>query len=529
MLLSQLLAGLPVRCAPGADARVCDLSEDSRTVVPGSLFIARKGLKSDGNAFVEQALRAGATAVLTDNPTLRLAGDRAVPLVYAADVPAAIATIAERFYGQPSAALALMGVTGTNGKTTTTHLAWRLLNHAGRRCGLLGTVRIDDGREVAPATMTTPPATEISRCLATMRESGCVGACMEVSSHALDQRRADALRFRVGVFTNLTGDHLDYHVTMERYAAAKARLFELLPADALAVVAADDPWTPRMLRDCRASVVRCAITPRDAATPAECEAEVLEESLDGMRLRLRGPWGEFAAHTPLIGRYNAMNVLQACVGAHALGMTGDDLALGLPRTDAPPGRLERVSTPADDLSVYVDYAHSDDSLRSVLRTVAGAMPAHRATGALVAAHAGGDRPAQRPARLWCVFGCGGDRDRTKRPRMGRAAADLADRIVVTSDNPRTERPGDIIDEILTGIPPAARDRVDVQADRARAIHHAVLHASPGDVVVIAGKGHETEQILPDGVGGTRRTHFDDREVAREALARRRAGETGASA
>ncbi|MDX2131121.1 MAG: UDP-N-acetylmuramoyl-L-alanyl-D-glutamate--2,6-diaminopimelate ligase [Planctomycetota bacterium] len=525
MLLSELVSGLSVRRDPDRDARVCDLSEDSRTVVPGTLFIARRGLKADGNAFIEQALRAGASAVLTDNASLRLAGDGAVPLVYAPDVPAVLSVIAERFYGGASSRLSLVGVTGTNGKTTTTYLVWRLLNGAGVRCGLVGTVLVDDGREVAASGMTTPPATETSRCLASMVDAGCAAACMEVSSHALHQRRADALRFRVGVFTNLSGDHLDYHGTMDAYADAKARLFERLEPDALAVVNVQDPRAARMTRDCRARVLRCAVATPGALTDAErgadCVATILDESLDAMRLRLRGAWGEIDARVPLVGRYNAMNTLQACACAHALGLGADALAAGLPGLAAPPGRLERVHAPTDDVRVYVDYAHSDDSLRNVLLTVGAVMPGRHHAGDIRSA-AGAPKQTETPSRLWAVFGCGGDRDRTKRPRMGRAAADLADRVVVTSDNPRTERPGDIIDEILAGIPASARPAIEVQADRARAIHHAVRQASPGDVVVIAGKGHETEQILPDGKGGTVRTHFDDREVAREALELRRA-------
>jgi len=513
MELGTLMESLGVRGPVGAAGRVrvCDLTEDSRTVVPGSLFIARRGLKADGKAFVEAAVHAGAVAILTDDPTLQAV----VPVVYAQDIARASALAAERFYGSPSARLALVGVTGTNGKTTTSYLAWQLLNRARRRCGLIGTVVVDDGVEVGPASMTTPPAIELSRSLSVMEEAGCQAASLEVSSHALDQKRADALRFKVGIFTNLTGDHLDYHKTMDAYAAAKARLFEMLPEDALAIVNADDPASARMVRDCQAPVLRCGMGPGEGA-----RVTVLDMSMAGMRLRLDGPWGAVEVLTPLVGTYNAMNVLQAAAACHALGVPGAELEAGLAAVAAPPGRLERVSQPGEAFAVFVDYAHSDDSLRNVL-LAAGRLIPGRGQGLAMEAAAGATSPKREGGRLWVVFGCGGDRDRTKRPRMGRAAAEAADIVVVTSDNPRTERPSDIIDEILTGVPAAMRGKVTVQADRARAIRHALEQMQPGDVVVIAGKGHETEQILPDGQGGTIRTHFDDREVARAVLEERR--------
>lgn len=511
MELGELIEGLGVQAAGDARrVRICDLTEDSRTVVPGSLFVARAGLKADGKQYAAQAARAGAVAILTDDPGLREVPGHPLPVLHAPDVPLASALIAERFYGRPTKHLRLVGVTGTNGKTTISSLVWQLLNGAGVRCGLIGTVLVDDGVEVARAEMTTPPATELSRTMSVMVESGCRAASMEVSSHALDQKRVDGLRFEVGVFSNLTGDHLDYHKTMERYAAAKARLFELLPREGRAVVSASDPWSGRMTRDCRAPVWTTAVVgdPGWRETKADCVAEIERECLDGMDLALEGPWGRIAARVPLIGRYNAMNVLQAAAAAHALGLSAGEIGPGLSRVSAPPGRLEPVHAPGDGVAVFVDYAHSDDSLRNVLATVGAAMPGRGAPGG---------------PRLWAVFGCGGDRDRTKRPRMGRAAAELADVAVVTSDNPRTEQPAAIIDEILAGIPASHRDRVTVQTDRARAIAHAVASAAAGDVIVIAGKGHETEQILPDGRGGTIKTHFDDREVARAALEVRRRG------
>lgn len=513
MKMDELISGLPVRCvhdgagAGGAGAvRVCDLTEDSRTVVPGSLFVARRGTKDDGRRFVEAAVDAGAVAVLTDDEGLRLPGRSRAALLHAADVALVSAHIAERFYGNPSSKLTLIGVTGTNGKTTTTWLIHRMLNAARVRCGLIGTVVVDDGVETAPAVWTTPPAIELSRTLAMMVDAGCKAAVMEVSSHALDQRRVAALAFDIGVFTNLTGDHLDYHGTVESYARAKAMLFERLPAggDGLAIVNADDASADRMLDGCPARVLRCSVEGGEGRAglpgPAWCRGRALAESMGGTSMRLAGPWGEFEERAPLVGRYNLMNALQAVAACHGAGLSPGQIRRALAGATAPPGRLEPVTGPRDPFAVFVDYAHTDDALAKVLSTVRP----------LVGGGGGG-------GRLWVIFGCGGDRDRTKRPRMGRAGAELADLVVVTSDNPRTERPSAIVDEILGGVPTEVRGKVVVQIEREEAIAYAIERAEPGDLIIIAGKGHETEQIMPDGHGGTVRRHFDDREVARAAL------------
>lgn len=493
-LLDGLRDRLGLRVIGSERVRVCDLTEDSRTVLPGSMFVARAGGRSDGRLFAGEAARAGASVILTDDPSA-CAGTGSATVVAARDLPLAVALIAERFYGQPASRLRCVGVTGTNGKSTVTWLTWRMLNECGVRSGLVGTVVVDDGREVARATHTTPPAIELSRTLATMVEQGCAAAVMEVSSHALDQKRADGVAFDVAVFTNLTGDHLDYHGTMEAYAAAKSRLFELVKPEGLAVHRAGDPWAERVLGACRARRVACRVGRGEGAS-----IEILSESLEGMRVRLAGEWGVMEAPVPLVGDYNAMNVLQAVVSAHALGVGRADLERALRRASAPPGRLEPVTRAGDAVAVFVDYAHSDDSLRQVLEAARRAMSA-----------------SGRAGRLHVVFGCGGDRDRSKRPRMGAAASELADRVIVTSDNPRTEKPGDIIEEILAGVPADRRGRVTVEPDRARAIEMAIRSAwvegAGRDVVIIAGKGHESEQIVPDGRGGTTRHHFDDREVA----------------
>ncbi|MCC6322129.1 MAG: UDP-N-acetylmuramoyl-L-alanyl-D-glutamate--2,6-diaminopimelate ligase [Phycisphaerales bacterium] len=532
MRLGDLIHGLDVRLAGlGAalgDLRICDLTEDSRTAMPGSLFIARKGEKSDGTKFIGAAIEAGAAAVLVDDASVRLPalpkGHHEVALLVTGDILLASAQMAERFYGSPSSRLIMIGVTGTKGKTTTAYLIHQILNALGVRTGMIGTVCIDDGVEVAPASLTTPPALEVSCTLGRMVEAGCAACVMEVSSHALHQRRVGAaggVEFRAGMFTNLTGDHLDYHGTMEEYAAAKAMLFAGLPTaedGGVAVVNIMDPAHSGMVKGCRARVLRCSIDKplavRGGGTAPEtlCTAKVLREGADWTEVEFVGPWGHHACRVPLAGEFNVMNALQAAAVVHGVfGGTGEDdfsfaiIAEALARCGAPPGRMEPVTAEGAEITVLVDYAHTDDALKNVLTTVRGTMA--RGCG-------GGGK-----GELWCVFGCGGDRDRTKRPRMGKVASELADRIVITSDNPRTESADGIIAEVLSGVAAESQPRVKVEADRERAIGLAVKGAKAGDVVVIAGKGHETYQILPDPrrAGGTVTREFDDREVARMAL------------
>ncbi|CAN5797889.1 UDP-N-acetylmuramoyl-L-alanyl-D-glutamate--2,6-diaminopimelate ligase [soil metagenome] len=514
MDLDQLIAGVgiqrvsPVVSGRAAAVRICDITEDSRTVMPGSLFIARRGEKSDGRAFAAGAVHAGAAAVLTDDKSLRLPGPSAMPpgsggaeLLLTEDLPRATARLAERFYGDPSTRVATIGVTGTNGKTTTTWLIHQVLNTLGLRCGLMGTICIDDGSETAPASLTTPPALEVSRTLARMHECGCRACAMEASSHALQQGRVAGVRFRVAVFTNLTHDHLDYHGDMESYGAAKALLFESLRDADTAIVNADDPASGRMLAQCGARVVACSL---GAARSAQWTGKILESTLAGMRCAVRGPGHvEREIRLPFIGAHNVMNALQAAAACVAIGAEAEAVLSALEHAKAPPGRLEMVTSWDDPLAVYVDYAHTDDALERVLAVGRGALQA-RAGGS-----AGG--------RLVVVFGCGGDRDRAKRPKMGALAARAADRAIITSDNPRTEDPREIVAEIRAGIAPADRAKVTIELDRAAAINAAIAQARPGDFILIAGKGHEDYQLTPDGRGGILRSHFDDREVARAAL------------
>lgn len=520
MLLDHLIAGLGISAPPGTplDARICDITEDSRSVLPHALFVARRGTKADGRAFAEAAARHGAAAILSDDPALRIDHSPAPALLFSPDVPAAAAHLAERFYGHPTDRLALVGITGTKGKTTSAWLLHQILNHAGLRCGLIGTVCIDDGVEVAPASLTTPPAIELSRTFARMLDAGCAAAVIEASSHALHQKRTAGLRFRLGIFTNLAHDHLDYHGTLDAYADAKAILFESLPSGSqggAAIVNAADPRTPRMVRDTRADILGCLVEgpnlpPAQPAIPIAARASIRAIDPGGMDLDLSGPWltstEPLSIRLPLIGPHNAMNALQAALAATRLGLHPHEALEGLRHASSPPGRLEPVTRPDAPFAVYVDYAHTEGSLRQVLAVARGL----------------------RPRSVHVIMGCGGDRDRAKRPLMGAAAAELADAVWVTSDNPRTEDPQSIIDQIVAGVPPAARARLRVEPDRARAITAAVAALQPGDILLIAGKGHENYQILPDGAagggagggGGTVKRHFDDREAARDALAAR---------
>lgn len=513
MRLDQLISDLGIECVTeGADLasiRVCDVTEDSRTAVPGSLFIARAGTQDQGLRYAEPAIECGAVAILTERGAgkqVELPIRSKVVILECEDPITTTAQIAERFYGHPSRDLIVAGVTGTNGKTTIAHLTHQLVEGAGVRCGLIGTVEIDDGRERSRASMTTPPALELSRTLATMLEHQCRAVVTEVSSHALDQHRAGAISFDAAAFTNLSGDHLDYHLTLDHYRRSKARLFAALKPDGVAAIMGDDESAHVMIDACTpgARVIRCG---PDADRDAWVRVE--EESIVGMGVVIHTPGGDFGARIPILGSYNTLNVLQSVLLAQAIldrleipvDVQRESISATLPTLTLPMGRLEHCETGEDDITVLVDFAHTDDALRAALTGVRRVLP--------------------DGAKLWCVFGCGGSRDQTKRPRMGAVVAEHGDMVVVSSDNPRTESPSDIITQVLEGIAASDRERTRVQPDRARAIHSTVMDASKGDVIVIAGKGHETEQIVPDGMGGTRTIHFDDREHARLALRERR--------
>jgi UDP-N-acetylmuramoyl-L-alanyl-D-glutamate--2,6-diaminopimelate ligase len=509
MMLDELIAGLGVRVvrSDGSGVRVCDLTEDSRTIFPGSMFVARRGLCADGRAFVDEAARAGACAVLTDDEAVSCPDG--VALCVCEDVALTSAEVAERFYGSPGSQLALIGVTGTNGKTTIAHLVHRMLNRCGIRCGLIGTVVVDDGAEVAPAAMTTPPAIELSRTLATMVETGCRAAVMEISSHALDQKRADGVRFDAAIFTNLTHDHRDYHKSPEQYLAAKKRLFDLLKPEGLGIVNVDDPASDAFGA---ARLLRCS---RTAGDGCDWSVAVERSGLGGMAMTLVGGDECVPAELLAFGSFNALNVLEAFLSAREVidrlgGVDPERFSNALRGLDLPHGRLTRVSSGPDDIDVFIDFAHTPDALRSVLEALQGVVGAGR--------------------RVCVVFGCGGDRDRDKRAEMGKIAAAGADRVIVTSDNPRRESPSAIIEQIVEGMNADGRERAEVFVDRAAAIRKAIVGGESGDVVVIAGKGHEQVQVLPDpgSDAGVVERVFDDREHAVRALGERRNARHGSS-
>jgi UDP-N-acetylmuramoyl-L-alanyl-D-glutamate--2,6-diaminopimelate ligase len=418
------------------------------------------------------------------------------------DTRVALAVAANRFFDNPSASLRLIGVTGTNGKTTSAYLVEAILAAAGRTLGLLGTLEYRCGAVTFPGERTTPESSDLQSLLQRMRVLGAWGAVMEVSSHSLSLHRVDGCEFDVGIFTNLTQDHLDFHGTMQAYAEAKARLFQMLgtdrrkPGEAAAVLNADDPWAPFMALATRARVIRYGL-----AAEADLRVRDCSITLDGIRATVHSPWGALAIQSPLVGQHNLANILGAAGGCLHLGVTREQVEAGIRNLRAVPGRFEKVEA-GQPFGVVVDYAHTPDALERVLT-----FAREFATGRLIA-----------------LFGCGGDRDRIKRPLMGEAAARLSDFVVLTSDNPRSEDPEAILAEIEVGVKKVSRGRegYDTIPDRREAIASALARAQAGDLVVLAGKGHETYQILRD-----RTIPFDDRVVARETLAA--LGYAGASA
>jgi UDP-N-acetylmuramoyl-L-alanyl-D-glutamate--2,6-diaminopimelate ligase len=485
----QLRAGESSRGDRRPGGAISGVSYDSRTVKAGDLFVALKGVHADGAAFVRQALDRGAAAIVADQPA---PPDVRAPWLVVGDGRLALAILSAAFYGHPSAEMRVVGITGTNGKTTTGYLVAAIFEAARIRCGVLGTVAYRIGDEVRDATRTTPEAADVQRLLREMADRGCGACAMEVSSHALSLRRVDDTTFAAAVFTNLTRDHLDFHEDMEAYFRAKRRLFEMLPADAPSLINVDDP------RGAALAQVGGRPVTYGVNRPADITPGPLSFSLQGLAFDVRTPRGTLQVRSPLVGRPNVYNILAAVSATTALGLPFDAIERGIQSLPGVPGRFEVVSQPSDEVTVVVDYAHTDDALRNLLET---ARPL-----------AGG--------RLITVFGCGGDRDRTKRPLMGAVAGRLSDVIVITSDNPRSEDPDRIIEEIRRGITPDTRrdsgQRLLAIADRRAAIAKAIELARGGDLVLVAGKGHEKYQVIGD------RAHpFDDAAVAREALGRRR--------
>lgn len=494
MKLGALIEGFSYELLAGSlDVEVAAIHYDSRRVGPGSLFVAIPGRKFDGHAFIPDALERGAAALVVERGPAK-GTPWPVPVVRMEDGRRALAHISSKFYQHPSRKIQVIGVTGTNGKTTTTYLLESILRCAGHRVGVVGTINYRLGSEVFPAERTTPEASDLQALLDLMVQKGARCAVIEVSSHSLSLRRVEGCEFDLAIFTNLSQDHLDFHGSLEDYFQAKARLFAGLGVDAFktgpkyAVLNADDPWTKRVAKLTRAQMITYGL--KDGADLTGVD---LCLSLDGIRFTLRAQERSIPIVSPLVGKYNVYNIMAAAGAAIALGLSDQAIREGVCRMEQVPGRFEKVEA-GQDFTVVVDYAHTSDALERVLRAAR----------------------ALSQGRLITVFGCGGDRDRTKRPLMGEVAARFSDYSILTSDNPRSEDPGQIIAEIEEGVKRVCPDgnRYVKIIERAKAIQEAMKMARSRDLVVIAGKGHEIYQII-----GERAIPFDDRAVAREALSR----------
>lgn len=480
MDLEQLASGIPgARIVGDSAVNIRSIEYDSRKVKSGTLFLAVRGFKSDGNAYIAQALQKGAAAVLTDEQSVECS----VPVVHVADSRKAMALVADRFNGSPQSSLVMTAVTGTNGKTTTSYLVKSIFEAGGMGCGLIGTIRHIVGNETIQSNNTTPEAPDIHSFLSRMaaeKQSACV---MEVSSHALVLSRVYGIRFRAAAFTNLTRDHLDFHGDFNAYLGAKSLLFSNLSGDSTAVINGDDPVAGHMRSVSRGG----RILAFGFGDTNDLRPENLEMDARGSRFRIRSPFGMIPISLSLPGRFNVMNALTAAGIALGCGIPLDIISSGLASVRAVEGRFQTVDA-GQDFAVIVDYAHTPDALERILSSV---------------------REITR-GRVISVFGCGGDRDRGKRPLMGGISTRLADHTVITSDNPRTEDPLAIIAEITAGVD--SENNFEVVHDRESAIRRALELAKPGDSVVIAGKGHEDYQII-----GTTKIHFDDAETARRIL------------
>ncbi len=502
MLLSDLIQTVsPLSISGGSDREIQGLYYDSRMVEPGGLFFALKGVAVDGHRYIDAAIERGAVAVVLEEPGYV---HNAVPCVLVRDARHAMAHMSARFYGNPTSAIPLIGITGTNGKTTTTYLVEAILESAGYPPAVLGTVSYRFGEIVFPASHTTPESSDLQGLLRRLVDLGAASVVMEVSSHALEQRRIDGCCFDVGVFTNLTRDHLDYHGSMENYLEAKLRLFrELLSPTPgkpcrKAVINMDDEHGPTV-----AESAACPVITFGVEYAGDLKAVDVHSSVSGITGILVTPKGDIPFASRLVGRFNLSNILAAASVGYALDLPLESIRAGIDGHCTVPGRLEKVDN-SRGISVFVDYAHTGDALENVLQTLNGL----------------------KGGRIITVFGCGGDRDRGKRPIMGEVAGTLSDLAVVTSDNPRTEEPNAIIGEIKEGLTHlgvreyAVSDLLTgfaekgyvVIPDRREAIRLAIRVAKVGDIVLLAGKGHEDYQIV-----GTVKHHFDDREEAAAAL------------
>ncbi|HEY6953145.1 MAG TPA: UDP-N-acetylmuramoyl-L-alanyl-D-glutamate--2,6-diaminopimelate ligase [Bacteroidota bacterium] len=500
MNLATLLEGVTVtkmfqtlygRMVVTHDVEVNRIQYDSRKVGANDCFIAIRGTGADGHTYVNAAIERGAkVVVLEDDATLpdSYFMHAGVVKVIVPDSRKALATMSANFFGHPSKKMKLVGVTGTNGKTTTTHLVRSVLETAGFKTGLIGTIEYRIGGEVFPATHTTPESLELNEMFSTMVNKGCTAVTMEVSSHALHQSRVSGLDFDAAVFTNLTQDHLDYHGTMEAYFEAKKILFDGLKPSAFAITNADDVHGGEIA----ASTAALKMT-YSTRQHADVEARNISLGIGGTVFDVVYGNQTTTISSPLVGQFNVYNMLGAFSAGTALGIPTETIRRGIENVHSVRGRFEKISSP-QGWTAIIDYAHTPDALEKCLRTIHDVLP------------------AKNRGRIITVFGAGGDRDRAKRPLMGAIAGELSDIAVVTSDNPRTENPETILDEVLRGFPKGSQFMREV--DRRSAIHKAVQLAKPGDVVLIAGKGHEDYQVI-----GTRKVHFSDREVVEEIVSK----------
>jgi len=503
MKLADLLEGITIQEVSGdTSGDITDICYDSRKCAKNSLFVAIRGLLYDGHDFISHAIKRGARFIVHEedvSPELR--ADATFIRVH--DSRRALGQLGKRLYKDPSSELILLGVTGTNGKTTVTYLLESILKKAGVRCGVMGTINYRYGEITYEAPQTTPESLDLQRILREMVDAGVTHVVMEVSSHAIDQGRVRDCEFDIGIFTNLTQDHLDYHETMESYFDAKKKFFhEQLKKDAGILINVDDPWGARLLRDIGKKVMTYGID-----NPSDVSVSDFELSIDGIEADVKTGAKVFTLHSPVIGRFNLYNILAATAAALCLDIPEVYIKAGIETLSNIPGRFEKVSDSSQP-PTFIDYAHTEDALRKTLENLV----------------------SFRKERIITVFGCGGDRDRTKRPRMGRTVSDLSDITIITSDNPRTEDPLTIISDIERGIEGGSAAKLNpgemsrdcekkgyaILPDRLSAIELALSVARIGDIVLIAGKGHEDYQIL-----GTKRIFFDDRTIAKEVLARHR--------
>jgi UDP-N-acetylmuramoyl-L-alanyl-D-glutamate--2,6-diaminopimelate ligase len=494
-LLSELLGGIELRSAtPSLQTSITQVANDSRKVAPGALFVAVQGVATNGNLFAEEAVARGAVAVLSADP-MPVTWPKEVPWVQVAEPRKALAIAAANFYGQPANALQLVGVTGTNGKTTTTALVESIVHAAGAKSGLFGTIAYRTPERTFPAPNTTPESLDLQSFFAEIREQHGKYAIMEASSHALALDRLWGCHFAAAVFTNLTRDHIDFHKTFDNYFEAKRRLFEGTGAGApdVAVINTDDEWGKKLT-----GLATRTLT-YGLQGDADLSVKKLQLSFEGLNFSAQTPSGKVQVQTRLVGRINVYNILAAIGAAQGLGISNDIIEKGIHDLEAVAGRFQRVDQ-GQPFLVVVDYAHTDDALENLIKTA---------------------RELNTKGRIITLFGCGGSRDRTKRPIMGETSGRLSDLSILTSDNPRQEDPLKIISDIVVGMQKSGGKYL-IEADREKAIRLAIEEARAGDIVLLAGKGHEDYQVFAD-----RTIRFDDREEARKALRDRGYGEAAA--